>query len=1036
MAKWPGNCARLGPEEEEEGRKKEDKEEVEEEEEEEREEKKEGRENSKQNVKASQIYLAVLNEYTNWSHTPQDDERAIRDQTLQILSDAQITAPVLHMADLHSNINQKSFFYVFNHQSVYGDYPVSQGTVHGEELAYVFGAPLVGGFNHFGLNYTLDEVFLSELVMTQWTNFARTGNPNLPTPQRYKNPGADLNWEENMKTLWPPYEKQLQQYLHIDMQVVTKNHYRAHPLALWNHLIPNLIRSTRIPTDPSNRPPYTGPTDIVLVPTRSPRLMTSTQQPTPDPDKDKKSKFPTEYYPGTYPDYPDLPPTVLPMYPAPPPPPPPPPAAAGTPISIVILVGIAILFINCCAMGGVYYQRDKIRHQSRLLRKTLRPRKAEDSDEKVSDVTASNTAKDKSHKKKGSRSDYEVSDEIHSDTVSHASAVSRESSMKRKHSQAAHDTSSKQVTPKGSLKGAKSPKSGHRRHKSENSIYSEIAKTAEVVIHADARGPSRSSSRKNPTVTFNTLGTRMPPKALTKSTTSITSKASIKSNTSHASVKSTTSHSSIKSTSSEKRLKKNASCQSLPTAEYTWGITREMTMTERDDPEGRDDQHGPADRQQALVATQKLNYPKVRPDRPEGIHAATLPKMRPPPPPRSTSLTARDIQELENRIHVVYRKKRNPRRDVSTDSCDLSAIDNIYLMGTDAPPPGSMYGAPAATATVSRSRPRKSDGTPDYGHTSASVDYVRSGPSGEYGRPTIGMDYGKPVAVADYGRPGGGHMYGGYPTYEQTYTYKDNNILSSQKPTSPQPGEQKTFGPYGVPRVQMATFGKTNSHSPGDGATEPEKTQARPTYDGSTSYTSTPSAAAAVTAAAHTALAAATAPAFVGASSTTRSAPRGTVCPAPPPAATRTMALRQQSSTTSGSDTGTVYEQSENTGTIKRRKSIKKDNVTQPVVTPEPEKTYDKPLKGVLKQTSAYDKPKPLMAKAPGASPSPSASSLSSSGTSIEVCSVVCEPAAQDPLHKTPSMRKGLRVATPGIRRKNKNDNQTTTTLMQTDSPK
>lgn len=47
--------------------------------------------------------------------------------------------------------------------------------MHGEELAYVFGAPLVSGFNHFGLNYTRDEKFLSELVMTLWSNFARTG---------------------------------------------------------------------------------------------------------------------------------------------------------------------------------------------------------------------------------------------------------------------------------------------------------------------------------------------------------------------------------------------------------------------------------------------------------------------------------------------------------------------------------------------------------------------------------------------------------------------------------------------------------------------------------------------------------------------------------------------------------------------------------------------------------------------------------------------------------------------------------------------
>lgn len=51
----------------------------------------------------------------------------------------------------------------------------SHGAIHGEELAYVFGAPLVGGFNHFGLNYTMEEVLLSELVMIYWTNFAWTG---------------------------------------------------------------------------------------------------------------------------------------------------------------------------------------------------------------------------------------------------------------------------------------------------------------------------------------------------------------------------------------------------------------------------------------------------------------------------------------------------------------------------------------------------------------------------------------------------------------------------------------------------------------------------------------------------------------------------------------------------------------------------------------------------------------------------------------------------------------------------------------------
>jgi neuroligin len=49
------------------------------------------------------------------------------------------------------------------------------GTVHGEELPYVFGAPLVDGFNHFPRNYTKSEVGLSEAVIVYFSNFARTG---------------------------------------------------------------------------------------------------------------------------------------------------------------------------------------------------------------------------------------------------------------------------------------------------------------------------------------------------------------------------------------------------------------------------------------------------------------------------------------------------------------------------------------------------------------------------------------------------------------------------------------------------------------------------------------------------------------------------------------------------------------------------------------------------------------------------------------------------------------------------------------------
>lgn len=49
------------------------------------------------------------------------------------------------------------------------------GSVHGEELPFVFGAPLVDGFGHFPRNYTRSEVALSESIVQFFANFVRTG---------------------------------------------------------------------------------------------------------------------------------------------------------------------------------------------------------------------------------------------------------------------------------------------------------------------------------------------------------------------------------------------------------------------------------------------------------------------------------------------------------------------------------------------------------------------------------------------------------------------------------------------------------------------------------------------------------------------------------------------------------------------------------------------------------------------------------------------------------------------------------------------
>ena len=76
----------------------------------------------------SEILATILNEYTDWERPVQHPVN-LRDETLEALSDAQVVAPVVLTADVHSStVSNKSFFYVFDYQTKYGDYQqVSRG---------------------------------------------------------------------------------------------------------------------------------------------------------------------------------------------------------------------------------------------------------------------------------------------------------------------------------------------------------------------------------------------------------------------------------------------------------------------------------------------------------------------------------------------------------------------------------------------------------------------------------------------------------------------------------------------------------------------------------------------------------------------------------------------------------------------------------------------------------------------------------------------------------------------------------------------
>lgn len=105
------------------------------------------------------------------------------------------------------------------------------GTVHGEDLPYVFGAPLVDGFSHFPRNYTKSEVALSEALMVFWSNFARTGNPN---EHHRQDPVLQASKERNRfrSIVWEEYDPVHQKYLEIGECGWCKQWRRFHCIAI------------------------------------------------------------------------------------------------------------------------------------------------------------------------------------------------------------------------------------------------------------------------------------------------------------------------------------------------------------------------------------------------------------------------------------------------------------------------------------------------------------------------------------------------------------------------------------------------------------------------------------------------------------------------------------------------------------------------------------------------------------------------------------------------------------------------------------
>ncbi|XP_054708197.1 neuroligin-2-like [Uloborus diversus] len=341
------------------------------------------------NYHMQEIFLTIVNEYTDWTR-PVQHPVSILDATLEALGDGLTVAPIIKAGNLHSKTRSKTYFYVFGYQTENGDFPQRFGCVHGEELAYLFGAPLVGTLSHFSKNYTKSEMSLSEAVMSYWINFAKSGDPNITPHQELESLASDKARGRFEKFVWAQYETVHQKYLLIGLKPKAKDHYRAHRLSFWLNLIPQLHRPGTVSVIPQhhllddhNNPltydgvvrPLADGDDMSATfsgpflggqpqssPTLRPTLAknVTSEPPLTSTDSPKVPKP----YPGTTVDtisnFTETRSVMIPQ------------SGYSTALSVTIAVGCSLLILNILIFAGVYYQRDKSRMEMKLQKRNYK----------------------------------------------------------------------------------------------------------------------------------------------------------------------------------------------------------------------------------------------------------------------------------------------------------------------------------------------------------------------------------------------------------------------------------------------------------------------------------------------------------------------------------------------------------------------------------------------------------------------------------------------------------------------------------------
>ncbi|XP_071483098.1 neuroligin-2-like [Diadema antillarum] len=295
-------------------------------------------------MKASRVIRdAIYYEYTDWGGG-EGNRYTLKDSLQDLLTDHQWVAPCVQTLKLADESSMDAWFYLFPHRSRKSAYPRWAGTVHLEEVPYIFGAPVVPEpVGIYAVNYSEPESALSLALMTYWANFAKSGNPNVPDTQSATDLHRNFVVRFNYETLeeWPRYKRGSERLLYLSTNPKSRDFYRVHKISLWEELIPKIEK--RFADEPPVNVPFPpGVTALATVGYTGNEIVGADSTHPPEVNSNGIQGADTQEREGFM-----------------------------VELSMVIAIGAFLLLLNLIVLGIVYYLRDKHKIEKRLAMKYL-----------------------------------------------------------------------------------------------------------------------------------------------------------------------------------------------------------------------------------------------------------------------------------------------------------------------------------------------------------------------------------------------------------------------------------------------------------------------------------------------------------------------------------------------------------------------------------------------------------------------------------------------------------------------------------------